>query len=370
MADEQYDAIIVGARIAGAVVAATLGDAGYRVLLIDRATFPSTTLSTHFFRGSYTLSVFRRLEMLDSVLSLGSPPLVQHYWYRHGYPHATIVPNTPEDTEDVDYCLSVRRAPLDYMLVQRACTASTVELLEQTRVTDLLWDNDRVVGVRVATPMGERRAIAHVVVGADGRHSTVARMAGAVFQRVDPPLRALYYQYVSSFPGPDGRRPDGAEFSVIEDEIAYVFPSDAGLTCVALSVNLDAYAQLRKNHAEGFVELVRHHSGIEPRFSAATCESAVLGCGLEQNYVRQPVGPGWALVGDAGLHQDPVTGRGMDMAATHATFLAEALHHWFSNRMSEQDAMQKYHQRRNESGITFYQSTIDLARDLRPLLLT
>jgi flavin-dependent dehydrogenase len=186
----------------------------------------------------------------------------------------------------------------------------------------------------------------------------------------DPPLRALYYQYVSDFPGPDGRPPDGAEFSVIEDEIAYVFPSDAGMTCVALSINLDTYVHLRKNHAAGFVERMQHHRGIAPRLNAATPQSAVLGCGLEQNYVRVPVGLGWALAGDAGLHQDPVTGHGMDMAATHATFLAEALQSWFNGSMSETDALAQYHQRRNDSGVAIYLSTIDLARDLRPLLVT
>lgn len=57
MLDQAYDAAVIGARVAGATVAALLGDAGYRVLLIDRASFPSATLSTHFFRGAGLLAV-------------------------------------------------------------------------------------------------------------------------------------------------------------------------------------------------------------------------------------------------------------------------------------------------------------------------
>src|SRR5689334_12900473 len=97
-----------------------------------------------------------------------------------------------------------------------------------------------------------------------------------------------------------------------------------------------------------------HHHGLAARVAAATPLGPILGCGPERNYVRIPVGPGWVLVGDAGMHQDPWSGLGMDMASTHAVFLAEALISWFAGTMSEGDALASYHQRRNSHGIEAY----------------
>ena len=166
---------------------------------------------------------------------------------------------------------------------------------------------------------------AEIVVGADGRHSLVARKVAAEVEQQAPPLRALYYRYLAGFASPGGGAPDAAEFSLLGDEIAYVFPSDAGLTCVAVSVNLDTFARLRRDLDAGYAERIDRHRGLAPRVAAAEPAGRLAGCGPERSYVRVPHGPGWALVGDAGMHQDPWSGEGMDMAGVHATFLAEAI---------------------------------------------
>ena len=93
----------------------------------------------------------------------------------------------------------------------------------------------------------------------------------------------------------------------------------------------------------------------------------IVGCGPEPNYVRVPIGPGWALVGDAGMHQDPWSGRGMDMASMHAVFLVEALINWWSGAMPEANALATYHQQRNSHGLEGYRQTVALARDLRQM---
>ena len=105
--------------------------------------------------------------------------------------------------------------------------------------------------------LADGRAIAAgLVVGADGRRSLVARVTGAADRERHPGVRALYYQYVEGMPGPSGAAPDGPEFSGLGDELAYVFPSDAGLSCVAISVNLDEYERLRHDVQEGFRRLL------------------------------------------------------------------------------------------------------------------
>ncbi|HYO49519.1 MAG TPA: NAD(P)/FAD-dependent oxidoreductase [Chloroflexia bacterium] len=365
MTSDRYDVIVVGARVAGSTVAALMGDAGHKVLLIDRAAFPSPTLSTHFFRGAWMVSVLHRLDILDEVLALGSPPLVRQYWYEAGGEVPAIGP--AQNPGDAGYALSVRREPLDHILVKRATGSPSVELMERSRVTSLLWEDGRVAGVRLATSEGEKEVQAGIVIGADGRHSFVAHAVDAPIEESEAGARALYYRYVHGWLGPEGASPDGPEFSHIADEIAYVFPSDAGMTCVALSVNRDGFDQLRKSGIAKFDEIIARHRGLADRFSAATPEGGLLGSGPELNYVRVPIGPGWALVGDAGMHQDPWTGLGIDMAGVHATFLAEALLSWFGGSESEADALAKYHARRNEHCMPGYHQTVALGRDLRQL---
>jgi 2-polyprenyl-6-methoxyphenol hydroxylase-like FAD-dependent oxidoreductase len=360
-----FDVVIIGARIAGATLAALLGDAGYRVPLADRARFPSDTLSTHFFRGGRAVAVLERLGVLSDALALGAPPLVRQYSYRDGGAEPAVQP--PQEPGEIGYALSVRREPLDHLLVRRAAASSTVELLEGTRLAEMLWEDGRVVGGRLRTPAGERPVRARRLVGADGRHSTVGPAVGTAYEAWGPPHRALYYVYVRDFPAPHGGPADGAEFSRLEDEIAYVFPSDAGLTCLGISVGPEEYGRLRAGGLDRFRERMAAHRGLGPRLEAATVEGRLLGTGPEPSYVRVPAGPGWALVGDAGMHQDPWGGMGIDMGTTQAVALAEALDAWFGGRESEADALAAYHRWRNDSGMRFYQFVTRVGRDLRML---
>lgn len=360
--DNRYDVIIVGARIAGSVLAAILGDAGYNVLLVDRARFPSPTLSTHFFRGGGLVAVLDRLGVLEEVLALGCPPLSRSYVYAAGAAQALVEP--PQNPGAAGYSLSVRREPLDEILNRRA-RRSNIQFRDRARVTELLWEGERVVGIRMRTAAGEESARARIVVGADGRHSFVARAVDAPTEVEDPAARAIYYAYVRDYAAPGGGAPDGPEFSFRGDEIAYTFPSDAALTCLAISVNLETFRWLKQDFRTRFWEQVGRHEGIAPRLQGTTIAGQLLACGPETNYVRVPVGPGWALVGDAGLHLDPWTGYGMDLASTHATYLAAALLSWFAGETDEAQALDDYHARRNENGLKTYHTTVTLARDLR-----
>jgi Dehydrogenases (flavoproteins) len=208
---------------------------------------------------------------------------------------------------------------------------------------------------------------ARIVVGADGRSSFVAPNAGAADQIREAPTRAMYYRYVRGFTNPAGDAPDGAEFSLRQDELVYAFPSDGGTTCVALSVNLEEFAVLRRDAERGFHARLEQHPGLAPRLRRCTFEGRLLGCGPKDHLVRVPVGPGWALVGDASLHQDPWTGNGMDNAGVHATFLAEAIDGWLSGRSPEDQAFERYHARRDEFSLADLWETIELGRDLRQL---
>lgn len=361
--DQEYDVIVVGARIAGSTVAALLGDAGYRVLLVDRATFPSSTVSTHFFRGAFMLNMLRRLDILEEVMDLGPPPLTRQYVYTGGTAQPNVEP--PQRPGDIGYCLSVRRNSLDHLLIQRAQRSETVTFAERTHATELLWNEDRVVGVRLRTTDDEYSVRARIVVGADGCSSFVARAVDAPSEDSTPGFRALYYRYANGFPSPTGGTPDGAEFSFLGDQLAYVFPSDNGVTCVAISFNRDDFEEIKRDLVSGFEEHIMRHRGIAGRYTRASTGDGIEGYGPLPNYIRVPTGPGWALVGDAGLHQDPWSGYGIDMASMTGTFLAEAVQDWFAEAASESSAMERYHRRRNELAAPIYRETIDVGRDLR-----
>ncbi len=360
--DQEYDAIIVGARIGGSVTAALLGDAGYRVLLIDRMAFPSDTISTHFFRGEYALTVFNQLDVLEELLSSGAPRLLRQYTYPNGGSEYEIQP--PQSPGDIGYCLSVRRITLDQTLVRRACRAENVHLAEKTSVRDLLWDDQCAAGVRLQTNQGEREVRAKIVIGADGRNSTVAHLVQPAIEDTVPGFRAMYYQYFEGFDSLINESPDGPLFSFIGSEIAYAFPSDHNLACIAISVDLETCGGFKGQHEAKYHEHLLNHKGITERMGAAKPIGGVYSHGAAVNYLRTPQGSGWALVGDAGQYQDPWSGVGIDSASMAATFLADAIIGWFSGKSSEDEALSGFHQRRNDVCGAFFKMTVEEGREI------
>jgi flavin-dependent dehydrogenase len=358
------DVLIVGARVAGSVLATLLGEAGLRVLVVDRAAFPSTTLSTHFFRGSGCGAVLERLGLLEQVLALGPPQLVCQHEYDTLSGTTEVVP--PEYPGELGFNLSVRREPLDALLVERARSVAKVTVSERTNLLDLVWGDGRFTGARLSGPRGLIDVGARVVVGADGYASKVTSLVGAADQERADPSRVTYYRYVRGMLGPRGE-PDGPEFSLGDDEMLYAFPSDADMTCVAVSLPLSAYAAMRPHPDAGFRASVASHPRVARRFAEATEVGRLSGCGPRPSVVRQPWGPGWALVGDASIHQDPWTGLGMDNASMHATFLADALVAWLDGREGESEALSRYHERRDAHALDGFHETVEIGRNLNAM---
>jgi len=351
---DHCDVVVVGGRVAGSLAAILFARAGLETTLVDRSTFPSATLSTHFFRGNGLIRVLDCVGLLPDVEALGAPQLTCEYNYTEGEPVPVVGP--PQDPGSAGYCMSVRRVRLDATLLDGARRAGA-RVLTSALATDLLMDEGRVTGVTLA---GGRAIAAPLVVGADGRRSMVARMTAAADRERHPGVRALYYQYVSDMPGPSGAAPDGPEFSLIGDELAYVFPSDAGLTCVAISVNLVDYHRLRRDVRSGFPLLLKRHKGLWDRFAASRPQGRVLGSGPLPDYVRQAGGAGWALVGDSGMHQDPWTGVGMDSAAIAAEVLVDT----FTTEGELPTWADTYEHRRDQQLLGWFHETVAGAADL------
>ena len=242
MDDAAYDAVVVGGRVAGSTTAALLGMRGVRVLLVERVPFPRSTISTHFFRGAGLVAVLERLGILERVLALGPPLLTREFSY--GFADDPEE-GPPQDPGAAGFCLSVRRAPLDALLLEVARAQATVDVAQPASASEVLNDDGRVVGLKLREAGREREVRAKIVIGADGRHSLVARSVGAPAARHEAASRTLYYRYVRGWTGPDGGEPDAPEFSLHGDELAYIFPSDAGTTCVAISLPKAEFQVLR-----------------------------------------------------------------------------------------------------------------------------
>lgn len=346
--------VVVGGRVAGCLTASLFARIGLDVLVVDRASFPSPTLSTHFFRGDFFIRVLDLAGALDDVLALGARPLVCEYDYDGGEPVGAVGP--PQDPGAAGYCLSVRRESLDATL-QATAARFGVRVCERLQATAVVFDGDRAVGVELADGSTVQAAL---VVGADGRRSMVARSVGALDLERRQGMRALYYRYVSEMTGPSGQPPDGAEFSRLGDELAYVFPSDGGLSCVAVSVNLDEYSRVRRDAEVRFDELLRRHLGLWARYAQGIRQGRLFGSGPEPDYVRQAAGPGWALVGDSGIHQDPWSGAGMDSAAVSARLLVES----YAAADGSDDWIATYQTDRDSLVVPWFHDTVAGAADL------
>ncbi|MFC4122921.1 NAD(P)/FAD-dependent oxidoreductase [Nonomuraea zeae] len=320
---EQADVVIAGARCAGSAAAATLARAGRRVIAVDPVRFPATTVSTHLlFAGG--VAELARVGALERVEKIGAPRLSRAFIGGPG--HAADGSYTP--VNGIDYGLCVRRAPLDQALAETASEAGA-EIRQGHRVTGLLWQDGRAVGVRVqdqsARGQGgkEYEIRADLVVGADGRRSTVARLAGAERPRIAHANgRACYYAYYED-PHRDWR--STAAMWLTGRELGNAFPCDDGLTLVLLMPPVERVADFRGNLEAEFDRTVGLVPGLAERLAGCARSTRIVSSAEHPSYFRRSAGPGWVLIGDAGHFKDPVTAQGIRDAVRFGRLLGESV---------------------------------------------
>src|SRR4029453_18099914 len=319
---DMYDAIIVGARCAGAPTAMLLARKGYRVLVVDRATFPSDTISTHII-WPHGAAIMDRWGLLSRLAAPGCPPTALNLIFDVG-PFALKGAVTDANGGRGGFC--PRGTGLDKILVDASVEAGA-ELREGFTVEALLWDGDRVTGIkghgRTGSTLEER---ARVVIGADGVHSLVAKAVQAPEYDTKPPLTTNYYSYYSGFAA------DDLEEYVRDYQAVGCFPPHDGLTLIAVLWPSNRFQKIRTD-IEGHVRKVLESTPtVADRLQRATREEKWIGIAGVPNYFRRPFGPGWALVGDAAYDRDPITAQGISDAFLDAGALARALDDGWSGR--------------------------------------
>jgi 2-polyprenyl-6-methoxyphenol hydroxylase-like FAD-dependent oxidoreductase len=344
-----FDAIVVGARCAGSPTAMLLARKGYRVLVVDRATFPSDTVSTHLLHplGVEALS---RWGLLDRLLATGCPPI---HTYRFDFGPITISGSPGTEKSPVAFC--PRRTVLDKLLVDAAAEAGA-EMREGFVVEEVLIENGCAVGIRGRSSHGgstvER---ARVVVGADGLRSSVAEAVRPEHYDEKPPLLAAYYTYWSGLPT------DGRFENYIRDRRGFAaMPTHDGLTLVIAGWPYAEFAD-NKNDIEGnYLKAIELAPAFADRLRRAQREARFAGMAVP-NYFRKPYGPGWALVGDAGYNKDFITAQGIMDAFHDAELCVVALDKAYSEERPFIDAMNEYQWARDARVKPMYDFTCQLA---------
>jgi len=356
MAAASYDAIVVGARCAGSPTAMLLARAGHRVLLVDRATFPSDTVSTHAVHAP-GVAALRRFGLLEQLEATGCPR-VPRYSYDFGPFTISGSPN-PADG-DISYAYGPRRTVLDKLLVDAAAEAGA-ELREGFAVEELVFDGVAVTGLRGHARGGRTvTESARIVIGADGRNSAVAKGVRADEYNEQPAEAAWYYTYWSDLPV------DGIELYIRPGRGWVALGTHDGLTLVGVGWPIAEFEVNRKDIEGTYLRTLELVPTFAERVSAASREERYVGT-LVPNFFRQPYGPGWALVGDAGYTKDPVTAYGIMDAFRSAEHLTDALVEWLSGSRPYDDAMADYKRERDQHALPAYKLTCDLAKlDLPP----
>ena len=346
-----HDVIVIGARCAGAPTAMLLARKGYQVLLVDRATFPSDIPHGHFIHrhGPRRLAQWGLIDRIvatncpavtSSVMDLGDFPLV----------------GTDLEADGVALGYGPRRSVLDQVLVEAAVEAGA-ELRMAVSVEGFTTDGDRITGIRCRTSGGVQSVeSATLIVGADGRRSRLAHFVGAPEYESYPTAACWYFSYWS------GAAAHGVEIYIRRDKAIFVFPTNDSLLGVFVGWPIDRLPAVRGDIEGHFMAAIDTVPSLAERVRAARREEPFRGATDMPNFFRKPYGPGWALVGDAGLHKDPILALGLCDAFRDAELLVDALDDGLSGGRPIGDALHDYEQRRNDASIADFRENLRMAQ--------
>jgi len=343
-----YDAIVVGARCAGSPLAMLLGRLGYRVLLVDKATLPSDTLSTHTL-AQFGVIQLQRWGLLDRLAATDTPPI--HFQTLDA--GTFVLRGTAAGHVAPDY--APLRSVLDPLLLAAAAEAGA-EVRMDFRVQEILCEGDQVIGIHGRTPGGAPvTEYASLVIGADGKHSFVARNVQASHYDTHPARTCCYYSYWSGVPVED------MTVYVRDQSDIIVVPTNQGLTLLAINWPHEKFHDYRMDIEGNFIRTLEQVPQLAERVRAGRREERFRGTADLPFFFRQSHGAGWALVGDAGYAHDSILGHGISNAFRDAELLAEAIDAGLGGNRPLATALADYEQCRNEAARPMYEFIYELA---------
>ena len=333
VAHSTHDVLIVGARVAGSALAGLLGRLGHDVTIVDRADLPSDTVSTHLISRTGMVAL-GRWDVLEDVRASGAPELREITFHRAD----GSVTRPVRPSQQVEYLLAPRRFVLDALLAE-AAVRSGARLRTGLNAVGVRRDGTgRVTGVHGHDRAGRDVELsARFVVGADGLHSRIARFVGAELVDRRPDGGSARYTYYAGLPW------SGIEFYVTHGALAGVFPTHNAEACVWICTPTVSGPR------DFDADLQRFAPGLASRLRGGRRTSQISGMRRSPNHVRRASGPGWALVGDAGFHRDPIGAHGISDAFRDAELLAACLDAALRGRADEPAALGAYQRHRDAS---------------------
>jgi 2-polyprenyl-6-methoxyphenol hydroxylase-like FAD-dependent oxidoreductase len=351
---EHFDVAVVGARCAGAPLATMLAKRGMRVCLYDRATFPSDTPSTHVIQPSGVMAL-ARLGVLDDLYAAGAVPIIRLTLVHED---VRIDAEFGADTFGVPG-LSIRRVTLDELLV-RAAAAAGAEVRTGSGVIGLLREEGRVRGV--VTGRGSARA--SVVVGADGRRSTVADLVGAARYRVTPPARVFAWAYFDGVSETEGHLRLGR----IGDLALLACPTDGGLHMAGACPPQAARTEFLADREAGLEAGLGTWPELADLLVGARRIGPVRTVANWDGFLREAAGPGWVLLGDAGHFKDPTPAQGIADALRQAEHLAEAIEAGLGGAADLDAELEQWWRWRDRDASEMYRFASDMGASLSPII--
>src|SRR5215475_8514068 len=334
-----YDVIVVGARVAGAATAMLLARQGLRVLAVDRASFPSDTISSHQLQVP-GVALLQRWGLLDKLTAAGTPPARRARFDAGG---GLVMNGRFPAYEGADALYSPRRTLLDTILVE-AARAAGAEIRENFRVTQVTGSSGRVTEIQgAARGRPEVTETASLVIGADGKRSLVASAVGARRYRERPVRSFASYSYWSGVPVSGGE-----------------------LTMVYVAAPMTEFASARADLEAHYLRTLDLCGDLGERVRSGSRAERLRTTPDQPNTFRCSHGPGWALAGDAGVVMDSVSAQGMTHALRDASSLSAAVVAGLGGSRPLAGALRGHQHRRDRAIRGMYDFTLGLAAFPRP----
>ena len=314
---ERYDAVVVGARCAGAATSMLLAGQGLSVLLVDRDRHGADTLSTLALMRAGVLQL-HRWGLLDRVRAAGTPAITSTS-FMYGDETITI---PIKSRNGVDALYAPRRTLIDALLAEAASDRGAT-VVRGPRLVDIeRGSHGRVVGALFEESGGAlRRVRADIVIGADGLRSTVARLVGAETYREGRHACGVVYTF---WPGLEDAR---TRWYYRSGVAVGAIPTNNGDACVFTATpQARFHHEIRTDMEAGYRRVLAE---CAPELAGEVAERApserLRGFPGQPGLMRRSYGAGWALVGDAGYFKDPITAHGISDALRDAELLARAV---------------------------------------------
>lgn len=346
-----YDVVVVGASIAGCTTAIFLGRAGASVALVESHSDPRTfkRMCTHLIQPSASPTI-QRLGLSESFQRAGATHNDLNIWTRYGWICAATE-DAPSPMREYP-TWNLRRETFDPMLRELAATTEGVDLLLGHTVTELVRDGAgsgqgaaRITGVVARERNGsEHQLRGKLVVAADGRESTIAKLADEP-ARQKPHNRFGYFAHYRDTPLVTG---DSSQMWLLDPDVAYAFPTDGGLTLLACMPHKDRLPEYRSDPEQAMIRLFESLPE-GPRLDPEKRESKLMGKLEMPNLTRRQTRPGLAFVGDAALAADPLWGVGCGWALQSGEWLAESLAGALGNQADVERGLEVYSRRHHKA---------------------